>query len=176
MLTWRLLQASRMATPSIVAAPASISDSHCRARAIAMTSLTRVSERTGRTCDRDRPPGSSSSSQSRAHGSGCPRSKPDRYRRRHRRTRSLQQAPRPYDLAGLPRAKPRQGHCRWSAAARNRCRPPVRRAGRVSIRCWESRTEAALALHNRSLAGSSPASSTTQSCTIPVSWRARNSL
>jgi hypothetical protein len=34
MLTWRLLQASRMATPSIVAAPASISDSHCRARSL----------------------------------------------------------------------------------------------------------------------------------------------
>jgi pimeloyl-ACP methyl ester carboxylesterase len=34
MLTWRLLQACREAMPSIVAAPASISDSHCRPRAL----------------------------------------------------------------------------------------------------------------------------------------------
>src|SRR5262249_50705795 len=42
MLTWRLLQASRPAIPSTVAAPASISDNHCRPRAMAVTSLTRV--------------------------------------------------------------------------------------------------------------------------------------
>jgi hypothetical protein len=47
-LTWRLLQACREAIPSIVAAPASISDSHCRPRAIAVTSFARVSERIGR--------------------------------------------------------------------------------------------------------------------------------
>jgi hypothetical protein len=34
MLTWRLLQASRVAMPSTVAVPVSISDSHCRPRVI----------------------------------------------------------------------------------------------------------------------------------------------
>ena len=43
MLTWRLLQASRAAMPSTVAVPVSISDNHCRPRAIAVTSLTRAS-------------------------------------------------------------------------------------------------------------------------------------
>jgi hypothetical protein len=38
MLTWRLLQASRAAMPSIVALPVSISDNHCRPRAIAVMS------------------------------------------------------------------------------------------------------------------------------------------
>jgi hypothetical protein len=40
-----LLQASRAAMPSIVAAPASISDNHARPRAMAVTSFVRVSER-----------------------------------------------------------------------------------------------------------------------------------
>jgi hypothetical protein len=48
MLTWRLLHASRAAMASIVAVPVSISDSHCRPRAIALTSLSRLSERIGR--------------------------------------------------------------------------------------------------------------------------------
>jgi hypothetical protein len=39
------LQASRAAMPSIVAAPASISDRHSRPRAIAVTRFVRVSER-----------------------------------------------------------------------------------------------------------------------------------
>jgi hypothetical protein len=45
MLTWRLLHASRAAMASIVAVPVSISDSHCRPRAIALTSLLRTSAR-----------------------------------------------------------------------------------------------------------------------------------
>jgi hypothetical protein len=45
--TWRLLQDSRVVMASI-AVPASISESQCRARAIAVTSLTRASERIGR--------------------------------------------------------------------------------------------------------------------------------
>jgi hypothetical protein len=58
----------------------------------------------------------------------------NRYRdgRRHRRTGGLQQAPRQHDdIVGVPRAKPRQGRCRWSAAARNRCRAPVRCTDRM---------------------------------------------
>jgi hypothetical protein len=47
-LTWRLLQASRSAMSSTVAAPASISYSHYRAHEIALTSLTRVSAQIGR--------------------------------------------------------------------------------------------------------------------------------
>jgi hypothetical protein len=43
----RLLQASRVAMPSIVALPLSLSDSHWRPRAIAVTSLTQESERIG---------------------------------------------------------------------------------------------------------------------------------
>jgi hypothetical protein len=60
-----------------------------------------------------------------------------------------------------------------------------RSRGRVSIRCWGSRSDAPRSAqrlmvrappHNRLVAGSSPPSSTTQSCAIPVSWRRRNSL
>jgi hypothetical protein len=89
------------------------------------------------------------------------------------------------DLVGFPRAKPRQGCCRWSVAARNRCRPPFRCTGshgRVSMCCsarpltrYVPRSASSTA-HNRLLAGSSPANSTTQSCAIPVSWRRRNGL
>jgi hypothetical protein len=55
MLTWRVLQASRAAISSIVAVAASISDSHWRPRAIAVTSLARVSERIGRARASDEP-------------------------------------------------------------------------------------------------------------------------
>jgi hypothetical protein len=48
MLTCRLLQSSRAAMSSIVAVPASISDSQSRPRAIAVISLDRVSVRIGR--------------------------------------------------------------------------------------------------------------------------------
>ena len=50
-----LLQASCAAMPSIVAVPALMSDSHCRPRAMAVTSLTLVPERIGRTCVREGP-------------------------------------------------------------------------------------------------------------------------
>jgi hypothetical protein len=106
--------------------------------------------------------------------------------RRHRRTGGLQQAPRQHDdIVGFPRPKPRQGRRRWSAAARNRCRSPVRCTGRVVASASAARPRsltrhvprsALSTVHNRLLAGSSPASPTTQSCAIPVSWRVRNSL
>jgi hypothetical protein len=53
--TWRLLQASRAAMASMVAVPASISASQCRPRAIAVTSLSRLSERMGRASAREEP-------------------------------------------------------------------------------------------------------------------------
>jgi hypothetical protein len=59
--TWRLLQASRVAMSSMVAEPASISDSQWRPRAIAVTSLARVSERTGRASACDEPSGTRTS-------------------------------------------------------------------------------------------------------------------
>jgi hypothetical protein len=47
-VTCRVLQSSRAAMSSIVAVPASISESQSRPRAIAVTSLDRVSTRIGR--------------------------------------------------------------------------------------------------------------------------------
>jgi hypothetical protein len=45
----------------VIATPISISDSHCRARAIAVTSFVRVSERIGRTRVRGAPSGAMTS-------------------------------------------------------------------------------------------------------------------
>jgi hypothetical protein len=60
--------------------------------------------------------------------------------RRHRRAGGLQQAPRQHDdIVGFPRAKPRQGRCRWSAAARNRYRPPFRCTGRMVASATDAR-------------------------------------
>ena len=55
MWTCRLLQASRVAMLSIVALPLSMSDSHWRPRAIAVTSLTQDSERIGQVAAGDAP-------------------------------------------------------------------------------------------------------------------------
>jgi hypothetical protein len=106
--------------------------------------------------------------------------------RRHRHTGGLQQAPRQHDdIVGFPRAKPRQGRCRWSAAARNRCRPPVRCTGRMVASATDAgvRTltlriprSGSSTVHNRLNAGSSPAGSTRHSYATSVSWRGRNGL
>jgi hypothetical protein len=76
---------------------------------------------------------------------------PDRGRRRnnrrHRRTGSLQQAPRQHDdLAGFPGTEPRQGRRRRSTATRDRRRPLVRRAGRLVAPAPDARVRALTAV------------------------------
>jgi hypothetical protein len=98
----------------------------------------------------------------------------------HRRARSRvpTRPRRPVANSGIPRAKSRQSCCRWSASARNRCRPSLRCTRRMVASATDAGVRALMSFrksrssdisHNRLLGGSSPASSTTQSCANLVS-------
>ncbi len=130
----------------------------------------------------------SSSPRLRADGSGCQRSRPA----------PRQSTTSPHD--GPAASATSICRSRWPSSRRASSKPPSKvdchtgsashacstrqSRGRASFRCWGSCTDAPIferlmvrvPPHNRLVAGSSPASSTTQSCAIPVSRRVWDSL